>query len=81
MFALGVKVKSLVQDGTPLRSEGVMIVSERFHRKETEPFIQLPYWDQDAEKLVMMEISEKQLKGVFHGMNVVILNINWNPAV
>ena len=36
MFALGVKVKSLVQDGTPLRSEGVMIVSERFHRKETE---------------------------------------------
>ena len=79
MFALG--VKSLVQDGIPLRSEGVMIVSERLHRKETEPFIQLPYWDQDAEKLVMMEISEKQLKGVSYGMNVVILNVNWNPAV
>ena len=79
MFAIG--VRSLVQDGIPLRSVGVIIVSERQHRKETEPFVQLPYWDQDAEKLVMMEISEKQLKGVSYGMNVVILNVNWNPAV
>ena len=79
MFVLG--IKSLVQDGIPLRSEGVMIVREVLHRQGTDAFIQMPYWSPAEEALVMMEISEKQLKGVSYGMNVVILDVNFNPAV
>ena len=68
MFAIS--VKSLVQDGIPLRSEGVIIVSERQHRKETEPFVQLPYWNQDAEKLVMMESVLKTVRAAGEGESV-----------
>lgn len=56
-----------------------MLVSERLHRKETDPFIKLPHWNEESETLQVMEISEKQLKGVSYGMNVAILDVNLNP--
>ena len=77
MFVFG--IKSLVQDRNILRSEGVMLVSERLHRKEADPFIKLPHWNEESETLEVMEISEMQLKGFSYGMNVDILYVNLNP--